>query len=431
MNFIEQVLRSKAKDEGCSILVSKWNYDSTLIPEALETIPLIFPHFSKHNKSHSETILNNIVNVLGKNVIEQLSSTDLWLILEAAYCHDLGMVITVEMINEALQDGNFLKYFRSVLADPFHEMYKYASFYDIKDGKLVLKQNDFSLLMYDSVRFLMSDYFRSRHADNSLKAITNTDSVLALDLPKAIVPSRLISMMGAVCRSHTLSFNEVIMLPQVENGIATDMAHPRFVACLLRLGDILDIDNNRFSDVFIKTISEMPELSQLHKDKHLSITHLRIDSKYIEVNAKCNSPRVAKVTKDWFSWIKEEVNNQTLRWNTIVPDDVSCYLPTISSLDIEIEGYDNLSTIEMPRFTIDVNKALELLQGKNFYKDPFDSIRELLQNAVDSTLLKLYELYKDTEVIRNGIDDSFLDAAKLFPIHVDGISPLQRKVLTV
>lgn len=419
MNYIEQVFRNKAKDEGCSILVSKWNYDSTLIPEALETIPLIFPHFSKHNKSHSETILNNIVNVLGKNVIEQLSSTDLWLILESAYCHDLGMVITVEMINAALQDGSFLKYFRNVLADPFHEMYKYAAFYAIKNGKLVLKQNDFSLMMYDSVRFLMSDYFRSRHADNSLKAIANTDSVLALDLPKAIVPTRLISMMGAVCRSHTLNFNEVMSLPQVENGIATDMAHPRFVACLLRLGDILDIDNNRFSDVFMKTISEMPELSQLHKDKHLSITHLRIDSKYIEVNAKCKSPRVAKVTKDWFSWIKEEVNNQTLRWNTIVPDDISCYLPTISHLDIEIEGYDNLSTIEMPRFTIDVNKALELLQGKNFYKDPFDSIRELLQNAVDSTLLKLYELYKNTEVVRNGIDVSFLNAAKQFPIHVE------------
>lgn len=416
MNYIEQVFRDKAKDEGCSILVSKWNYDSTLIPEALETIPLIFPHFSKHNKSHSETILNNIVNVLGKNVIEQLSSTDLWLILESAYCHDLGMVITVEMINAALQDGSFLKYFRSVLADPFHEMYKYAAFYAIKDGKLILKQNDFSLMMYDSVRFLMSDYFRSRHADNSLKAIANTDSVLALDLPKAIVPTRLISMMGAVCRSHTLNFNEVMSLPQVENGIATDMAHPRFVACLLRLGDILDIDNNRFSDVFMKTISEMPELSQLHKDKHLSITHLRIDSKYIEVNAKCKSPRVAKVTKDWFSWIKEEVNNQTLRWNTIVPDDISCYLPTISHLDIEIEGYDNLSTIEMPQFTIDVNKALELLQGKNFYKDPFDSIRELLQNAVDSTLLKLY---KNTEVVRNGIDVSFLNAAKQFPIHVE------------
>ena len=321
--------------------------------------------------------------------------------------------------NAALQDGSFLKYFRSVLADPFHEMYKYAAFYAIKDGKLVLKQNDFSLIMYDSVRFLMSDYFRSRHADNSLKAIANTDSVLALDLPKAIVPTRLISMMGAVCRSHTLNFNEVMSLPQVENGIATDMAHPRFVACLLRLGDILDIDNNRFSDVFMKTISEMPELSQLHKDKHLSITHLRIDSKYIEVNAKCKSPRVAKVTKDWFSWIKEEVNNQTLRWNTIVPDDISCYLPTISHLDIEIEGYDNLSTIEMPQFTIDVNKALELLQGKNFYKDPFDSIRELLQNAVDSTLLKFYELYKNTEVVRNGIDVSFLNAAKQFPIHVE------------
>ena len=144
MNYIEQVFRDKAKDEGCSILVSKWNYDSTLIPEALETIPLIFPHFSKHNKSHSETILNNIVNVLGKNVIEQLSSTDLWLILESAYCHDLGMVITVEMINAALQDGSFLKYFRSVLADPFHEMYKYAAFY------VSLVTDDFKSLDYNS-----------------------------------------------------------------------------------------------------------------------------------------------------------------------------------------------------------------------------------------------------------------------------------------
>lgn len=120
-------MREKAKEDGCSILVSKWNYDSTLIPEALETIPLIFPHFSKHNKSHSETILNNIINVLGKNVIGQMSSTDLWLILESAYCHDLGMVITADMIREAMDNGSFLNYFRSVVSNPFHEM-KFADF---------------------------------------------------------------------------------------------------------------------------------------------------------------------------------------------------------------------------------------------------------------------------------------------------------------
>lgn len=418
MNYIEQVFRDKAVKDGCSILLSKWNYDSQLIPEALETIPLIFPHFSKHNKSHSETILNNVVNVLSKKVIQELSATDLWLLLESAYCHDLGMVITVDMIKEAIDGGAFLDYFRKIEGDSFHEMHKYSSCFEIKEGKIVLKEKEFSLNMYDSVRFLLSDYFRSRHAENSCKAVMHSDSVLSLDLPKAIVPARLINMMGEVCRAHTLDFNQVMLLPQVENGIATDVAHPRFIACLLRLGDILDIDNNRFSDIFLKTINEMPELSRLHRDKHLSINHLRIDNKYIEINARCSNPRVAKVTKDWFDWIKEEVNNQTLRWNTIVPDNLSCYLPTINALKIDVDGYNNLEGINMPKFTIDVDKAMELLQGKNFYQDPFDSIRELLQNAVDSTLIKVYELNKQNPILEKGVSQGFLDLAKHYPIEV-------------
>ena len=418
MNYIEQVFRDKAVKDGCSILLSKWNYDSQLIPEALETIPLIFPHFSKHNKSHSETILNNVVNVLSKKVIQELSATDLWLLLESAYCHDLGMVITVDMIKEAIDSGAFLDYFRKIEGDSFHEMHKYSSCFEIKEGKIVLKDKEFSLNMYDSVRFLLSDYFRSKHAENSCKAVMHSDSVLSLDLPKAIVPSRLINMMGEVCRAHTLNFNQVMSLPQVENGIATDVAHPRFIACLLRLGDILDIDNNRFSGVFLKTINEMPELSKLHRDKHLSINHLRIDNKYIEINARCSNPRVAKVTKDWFDWIKEEVNNQTLRWNTIVPDELSCYLPTINALKIDVDGYNNLEGVNMPKFTIDVDKAMELLQGKNFYQDPFDSIRELLQNAVDSTLIKLYELNKQNPILKQGVSQEFLGLAKRYPIEV-------------
>lgn len=419
MNYIEQIFRDKAIKDGCSILLSKWNYDSQLIPEALETIPLIFPHFSKHNKSHSETILNNVVNVLGKNAIQNLSSTDLWLLLESAYCHDLGMVITVDMIRETIDSGAFLDYFRKIEGDSYHEMHKYSACFEINEGKIVLKDKEFSLNVYDSVRFLLSDYFRSKHAENSYQAVLHSDSVLSLDLPKAIVPSRLINMMGEVCRAHTLNFNQVMLLPQVENGIATDVAHPRFIACLLRLGDILDIDNNRFSGIFLKTINEMPELSKLHRDKHLSINHLRIDNKYIEINARCSNPRVAKVTKDWFDWIKEEINNQTLRWNAIVPDDLSCYLPTINVLSIEVEGYDNTEGVNMPKFTIDVDKAMELLQGKNFYQDPFDAIRELLQNAVDSTLIKFYELNKHNAILNGGISKDFLELAKHYPIVVN------------
>lgn len=110
MNYIEKVLRSKADNEGCNILIGQWEYDRKLVPEALKAVAVMFPHFSMHDETHSETILDNIVNVLGKDVIERMSCTDLWLLLEAAYCHDLGMVITASKIQEIFRDGSFIKF---------------------------------------------------------------------------------------------------------------------------------------------------------------------------------------------------------------------------------------------------------------------------------------------------------------------------------
>ena len=54
-SYIERKLEEKAKEE-LSILKSQWNFDKELVPRTLQAIVTTFPHYSMHDKSHSECI---------------------------------------------------------------------------------------------------------------------------------------------------------------------------------------------------------------------------------------------------------------------------------------------------------------------------------------------------------------------------------------
>ena len=418
MNYIEKILREKADNEGCNILIGQWEYDRKLVPEALKAVAVMFPHFSLHDETHSETILDNIVNVLGKDVIVRMSCTDLWLLLEAAYCHDLGMVITASKIHEIFKDGSFIRFFNTLQSDLHHDLHKYTKIFEERDGKLIFKSQEFNLSAFDAVKFLFAEYFRKQHGMNAGTAIVNPWGQLGIESPRAVIPSRLYELLGNVCTLHTKNFSEVMKLPYIENGISLDKAHPRFVTCLLRIGDLLDLDNHRFNETLIRTLEEIPSESMAHRAKHHCINHFRVDNKYVEVSALCKNPRIARITRQWFDWIKDEFNNQTQKWNDIVPAEINCYLPTVNQLSVDIEGYLSVEEDDEPKFTIDVDKALELLQGKNFYKSPFDSIREVLQNAVDSTLIRLFLDSEDENNVPTAPNDDFLNKASNYPIRV-------------
>ena len=418
LNYVELQLQEKSLNTGQSILMGQWVFDKTNIPNALKAIAGFFPHYSLHDETHSESIINNIVKMLGCEVIKSLSCTDLWLLLECAYCHDLGMVVTANRIDKAFSDGGFIKHFMKIFADKDHPCYNYAQHFEIKEGKLYQKSEPLKIDVIDSIRFLLADYFRKEHADNSQKTIENPISEAGIDSPRSIIPKRLYTMLGRICRAHGQKFDYVMNLPKAEDGIGLEECHPRFIACLLRIGDLLDIDNNRFSEALIKTVNDLPSDSKLHKDKHKSISHLSINTRCIEIEAECHSPKVAQVTQDWFDWIGDEFKTQTLKWNSIVPEGLNCYLPTLNYLRIKIEGYLTVNTSNKPKFTIDTSKALELLQGKSFYKDIFEAIREILQNAVDSTLLRIYLDSRKEGLSFSGVSNEFLEFASNYHIKV-------------
>lgn len=59
-----------------------------------------------HDASHSEAIISKMEMLLGDR-IERLSPTDTWLLLHAAYTHDLGMILTWDDVKKLGNRPNF------------------------------------------------------------------------------------------------------------------------------------------------------------------------------------------------------------------------------------------------------------------------------------------------------------------------------------
>lgn len=416
LKYLEDKLFEKTKDTQSAILYAQWEYDKKVIPNALNAISALFPHYSLHDETHSIAIINNIVRILSKDGIDKLSAIDIWLILEASYNHDIGMVVLADELVEILNNDGFIDFFKTLLQDKKNGLYEFANQFEITtDKKLCYKSTEVNLAFHDGIKFILAEFFRQRHADRSKRIIENPDK---LATPRGVIPQRIFKILGDICSAHTKKFNDVMQLPFSEVGIDIEDAHPRFIACLLRVGDLLDLDNNRFSEVMLRTLTKIPIDTLHHKDKHLSIESFRINKK-ISVYAKCGNYETANVTQHWFDYINSEIQNQMTKWNEIVPSENIGYLPTIGDLTVELVNYEHIDGKKKPKFSIDTDKALELLQGAGLYDGAYQCIREILQNAVDATLLRIWLEHEEELKSETPQSAIFKQIAEKYPINIE------------
>lgn len=389
MSYIEDVLK-KRSTESENILYKQWLVAKEYVPQVLNTVSQIFPHYSLHDSSHSESILTNIERVLGRCFIDSLSVSDLWLLLSAAYYHDCGMAVFSKDTTEALKNPKFIELVRTFQSDKGSSLHKYAEYYDCKGDKLEYKKVEVTGESYESLTFLLADFIRRQHADRSDMFVKGD---ISINLPGNPIPNRLITSLGEICLSHAKDFQYVMAMPYKANGVVDgDFCHPRFVACMLRLGDLLDLDNNRFSDVLLKTLSDMPKDSWEHYYKHLATSHYLVSNRRIEITAKCGDIEVAEKAEQWFAWIIQEMHNLQAHWSDIMPSEGEpTTLPSLGDIKVEIEGYEPIDGKNITRFEMDTGRAMELLQGTDIYQKKTEFMRELLQNATDAIYIRMFK----------------------------------------
>ena len=446
---LEQHLYSYASEKPFQFLWSSWITEKEEYRKMLETVPATFSTYSSHTVDHSEVILTRIESLLGEDRIRLLSPTDTWLLLQCAYTHDLGMSVSepekeqvflqtfdnVESFKKLLDNRDFINFLNDIekeylqaVSNPGNELFSSVRYLLIArnnndDHTLRLIADRLKGLDYSRVQNMFSivttNYFRRRHAERTRNLLLEK-AQLATD--NGILPRRLRKVVAEIDYCHGGLWNDVLKLKQKDLGLSTDLIHPQFIAALLRLGDLLDLDSNRFNEYQIERLSNMPMTSAAHELKHMAISDFLVTPKEIRVtaryvyddilrvldahyfkNRKTNPDakkedeikelidRSAKNLRQWFRWIEEEVKQFSNEWNNIIPENMTGSIASFRRSDIYVlndkEPVEEDST--SLRYAISSSRSAQLIEGTGLYHSHWAFIREIVQNAVDASKRQL------------------------------------------
>lgn len=410
---IEKQLENYSRKEGHSdrheVLWHAWYQNKKWISQLLQITLSSFPTYSRHDESHALSVLNNIEMILGQERIEELSATDCFVLLHTVYIHDIGMCIMRKDRKEIIENDAFVE-----LLDELEE----NGDENVKRAVEILKRTDYKatdaldyqssmkelyrakLDVYYAMVELLADYRRSEHGVKSAERLyqwTMEPEKLGIGFSMAGVPLRIFLAIARCAQMHTSNlFDDIKKLPRKDGGYASDYFHPRFIAVLLMLGDLLDMDNDRFHPMVMEFVEDFPETSKNHYDKHRAIRRLNISPELIEIEADCSNQNALRLVRKECDMLSDILRNAGYLWSSICPEGFRGSLPTLGETNLYLNGRQIPEELVTAQFHITQNKAFKILEGSNLYEGRFVFLREFLQNAVDATKLQYWYDYRRT-----------------------------------
>lgn len=389
-----------AADSDYNLLLDAWRLNKNNLPNALSTIASYFPHYSRHDDSHSMTLLDNIQRLLGRDRVERLGPTDTFLILMGGLTHDLGMYMSYTFLEEEWDKPEMVDLLRTYAASADKQIAAAANLLlnHRHCPEEPTKSFKWALELRNAVTLIIAQQMRGGHGDRSKEYLNRKDDLfakMAHDFYCDAFPKRYLSLLADVAHLHGADFKELMsLLPMEDDGLRGDKVHPRFIACMIRLGDLLDVDSNRFNSFTMATLKEVPESSKAHFDKHQSVKHLLISPNGIEAELDCPTDASYRVARELFDMLEAEVEKQSQNWNRIAPGDLGGLPPVLHSdkINIYYKGAKTRPELRNLRFDISSKRTFEMLKGGAIYKNPGRVfIREIVQNAMDATKLQIWK----------------------------------------
>ena len=350
------------KTDDQSIKLGNVNFMVEFALPLLDRINDTFPTYTLHNGQHQLNILNIMGDLLGER-LEELSDLETLILLLSAFYHDIGMVFLEEER-------------KNLTAEPDFEIFLKEN----PSAKLAMaNSNDLSIEITEK-------YCRWSHAKRVWIFLDRIKD--GLDWKKTNIKKEL----GEICLSHNEKI-EYLKQEQFQTNF-WDAADLRFCAILLRLADILDFDNTRSPQSVFEYLqldkpkNERDRVSYEEWQKHLASEGFDF-SKWqknipyeIIFKAIPTHPAVEGDIREFLDTIEVEIQNCSAlidfcskKWNNFK-------LPyKINKDNIKSRGYKYGNY----KFSLNQQQILDLLMGENLYNDPYMFIRELLQNAIDTS----------------------------------------------
>mgnify|MGYP004518842027 CR=1 FL=1 len=314
-------------------------------PEAAKTLEYIknqFPNFTEHGMQHSLRIMNYIYSIMSEELKQNISDVEIFCFIMSAFFHDMGMTL-VDLDDKDEQRTN-------------HHLY----------AKIPIKE-------YFS-RYIQLIPERKR-------------------LEKCIV---------FICEAHGREINDLYNdadFRKVEK-IEGQTLRYGLLAVLLRIGDLMDLEECRICEFNMHLNEEYYNnpLSILHNRRHMDDITYDYTPNKIVVKVLTDNREKYKVWDQWLSYLDNEIMYANTHY---LGRDVSDFFQNYKLPKVVKEvlpSGDAKFSVEEIRFQVDDTGTLWDILTKSIYTEELDYIRELIQNAIDATLLKMY-IDSNTELL--------------------------------
>jgi len=356
-------------------------------------IPQSFPHYTRHTIAHSEEIILQISKMIfatnkGKWSNIPLNATEAYILAAAAYLHDAGMVVSDQEKTDILASDAWKSWTtgQGGGAKRLRGIEKLIP----KSGKRNTAEREFSVNI--QLRHLIAEFVRRVHHIRVRNVIIQHEARLGLF---AFGDPELARAISDVCIAHGLSRAELedsYRFPY-SRDIRGEAVNLRFMAILLRIGDLLDVSQDRACPLLLNPACPLPPDSYAHWTMHQRFVHRLVSPERIEFTAECENQEEHRLLQDWFQWLVDEGRNAA----TLMPHAPAGqrWTPPTMSIDgpdptIKITPSSKATYIPS-RWVFELDQEVILHRLiHDVYSDPKTFLRELIQNALDATRCQLY-----------------------------------------
>lgn len=324
-----------------------------------------FPNYTNHDMNHSFKLMNTMYELIKDNK-KDFNALEIALMIYSALFHDLGMAITDEEI-ENIKNNNS-KYLNS----QNFELIKENNFNNEDLALQEVIRNAHGKIAYDLITSKYEKEFRLPNYENISFA----------------------ENLAEICLSHTTDKSYVENL-KTNTTKGESEYNTQFLAILLRLSDILDIDSTRTPIALFESMN-LNDFSKSEWQKNFTIDNIKKiftvnDLKEIRLEGSCKDIKIHRKLLGYIKWIENELrlavdltSNMEKKYHILLNTEVKNKIKPI--------GY----TIPDLKLNMDYHAITNLLMGEAIYGSKDLGLRELLQNSIDAIMIK-----KDMFEIKN------------------------------
>lgn len=321
------------------------------VTPVLRRISDTFPHYTCHDDSHSDMLVEIAGWLIGEVALNRLNGPELYALYCSFYLHDVGMAVTPDERASVAASEQFKR---------FH-----SANHDL-----------------DEVEAL-AEWIRKDHHERSARIVRESSRTRQ----PFVLQNGLAEPIALLCESHgrgDISDFERYD-PFTAWGAKGQTLCIPLLAVYLRLADVLHLTNDRTPLAAVPFVNLRNAISRREWSKHLSTVGIAPVSPQglVRLTCVCSSVDVHRELIRFCDYVNEQFRLSRQAIDLLNAHSIHAELAfkTIEPR-IRAEGYEPWLDLT---FQLEKDGILELLRGSNLYPGAGAALNELLINAIDAT----------------------------------------------